>query len=100
MSCSVQLKTLGCSPDGISIIANSVSRILALSSHFVRCVFTSHPTFSPLYDHLDHTKQIFSESLWHPLSTDDDEDQNKDQEQDKDEDEDELNAEFAQFTAV
>ena len=25
---------------------------------------------SPLYDVLDHTNQIFSESLWHPLSTD------------------------------
>ena len=78
--------------------ASSVSRILALSSYFHPQA--SHPTFSPLYDHLDHTKQIFSESLWHPLSTDDDEDQNKDQEQDKDEDEDKLNAEFAQFTAV
>ena len=29
-----------------------------------------HPTLSPLYDLLDHTNQIFSESLWHPLSTD------------------------------
>ena len=37
----------------------------------VRCPSQSwHPTFSHLYDPLDHTNQIFSESLWHPLSTD------------------------------
>ena len=29
----------------------------------------SHPTLSPLYDLLDPTNQIFSESLWYPLST-------------------------------
>ena len=29
-----------------------------------------HPTLSPLYYLLDHTNQIFSESLWHPLSAD------------------------------
>ena len=28
-----------------------------------------HPTLSPLYDLLDHTNQLFSESLWHSLST-------------------------------
>ena len=59
----------------VSPIANSVSRILALSSHsVVRCPLSvrpqaSHPSISPLYDILDHTNQIFSESLWHPLST-------------------------------
>ena len=58
----------------IFYIANSVSRILALSSHSVRCPSVvrcpqaSHPTLSPLYDHLDHTNQVFSESLWHALS--------------------------------
>ena len=46
-------------------------RILALSSHsVVRRGQWWHPTLSPLYDLLDHTNQIFSESLWHPLSTD------------------------------
>ena len=50
-------------------IANSASRILALSSHsVVRRPQASHPTLSPLYDHLDHTNQVFSESLWHALS--------------------------------
>ena len=45
--------------------------IPALSSHSVRpSTIWWHPTFSPLYEHLDHTNQIFSESLWHPLSTD------------------------------
>ena len=29
-----------------------------------------HPTLSPLYDLSDHINQIFSESLWHLLSTD------------------------------
>ena len=28
-------------------------------------VQASHPTLYPLYDLLDHTNQIFSESLWH-----------------------------------
>ena len=50
------------------------SRILALSSHSVRpsvcCPQAWHPILSPLYDLLYHTNQIFSESLWHPLSTD------------------------------
>ena len=53
-------------------IANSVSRILALSSHSVcPCVRPQawHPSISPLYDILDHTNQIFSESLWRPLPT-------------------------------
>ena len=35
----------------------------------VRCPQTWHPSISPLYDILDHTNQIFSESLWCPLST-------------------------------
>ena len=30
---------------------------------------TWHPSISPLFDILDHTNQIFSESLWCPLST-------------------------------
>ena len=48
-------------------------RILALSSHsVVRCPSVrpqaSHPLLSPLYDLLDHTNHIFSESLCHPWS--------------------------------
>ena len=45
-------------------------RILALSSHSVRCPLSvvrgqaSHPTFSPLYGVLDHTNQIFSVRIW------------------------------------
>ena len=59
----------------VNIFANSVSRILALSSHSVVrplsvCHQAWHPSISPLYDILDHTNQIFSESWWHPLSTD------------------------------
>ena len=38
-------------------------RILALSSHSVVRGQASHPTFSPLYGVLDHTNQIFFESL-------------------------------------
>ena len=53
----------------MKVIANSVTRILALSSHFCRPQ-RWHPTFSPRYDLSDQTNQIFSESLWHPLSTD------------------------------
>ena len=41
----------------------------SIPSSIVR-VQDSHPTLSPLYDLLDHINQIFSESLWHPLSTD------------------------------
>ena len=51
-------------------VVNSVSRILALSSHSVFRVQARHPTFCPQYDFLDHTNQIFSERFWHPLSTD------------------------------
>ena len=50
------------------LIANSVSRILALSSHSVPplsvCGQAWHPTFAPLYDVLDQTNHIFSESSW------------------------------------
>ena len=51
--------------------ANSFSRILALSSHSVVRPQASHPTLSRLYDLVDHTNQIISESLWHLLSTTD-----------------------------
>ena len=51
-------------------VVNSVSRILALSSHSVVRIQARHPTFCPQYDFLDHTNQIFSERFWHPLSTD------------------------------
>ena len=44
-------------------------QILALSSYF-HSLHQWHPTLSPLYDHLDHTNQIFAESVWHLLSTD------------------------------
>ena len=57
MSCSVQLKTLGCSPDGISIIANSVSRILALSAvRFLKSdiVYNDYDDYDDNYDYEDY----------------------------------------------
>ena len=58
-------------------IANSESRILALSSHsvvscpsFVRAQKRDILPFVHNMTFLDHTNQIFSESIWHPLSTD------------------------------
>ena len=57
---------------GSNFFAKKVLRIL-----FQNCsIFTFrrqqwwHPTLSPLYDLSDHINQIFSESLWHLLSTD------------------------------
>ena len=51
---------------GQTVVANSSSRILALSSHFVRRPSSTGVTssFSPLYNVLDHTTHIFSESSW------------------------------------
>ena len=43
------------------------SWILPYLLSFVRSSQAWHPTFSPLYDLLDRTNQIFSDSSWHPL---------------------------------